>query len=82
MTVLNELIKEFENIKNTQCKTLQEVVFFDGILSIIEYQYLNREKEQIINAFLAGKKFIDGLNYAPNASRDIAEEWFKNNFSI
>jgi hypothetical protein len=28
LTPIQELIKEFENIKETKCKTLQEVVFF------------------------------------------------------
>jgi len=37
---------------------------------------LEKEKEDIITAFLEGKMFSDGLNYAPNVSRDIAEKWF------
>jgi hypothetical protein len=28
-TTIQELIKEFENIKETKCKTLQEMVFFE-----------------------------------------------------
>lgn len=55
MTTLQELIKEFENIKQTKCKTLQEVIFFDGVLAIIEGKYLGKEKEQINQAFLMGK---------------------------
>jgi len=37
---------------------------------------LEKEKEDIITAFLEGKMFFDGLSYAPNAIRDIAEKWF------
>jgi hypothetical protein len=40
------------------------------------YPKLQKEKEDIITAFLKGKMFSDGLNYAPNVSRDIAEKWF------
>lgn len=55
MTVLQELMKEFENIKLTKCKTMQEMMFFDGVLAIIEGKYIEKEKEQIIQSFLKGK---------------------------
>ena len=48
-TAIQELISEFENIKETKCKTLQEVIFFDGVLAIIEGKYIEKEKEQIID---------------------------------
>ena len=41
------LIEEFENIKHTQCKTLQEMVFFDGVLAIVESKYLEKEKNHV-----------------------------------
>jgi hypothetical protein len=44
MTVIQELISEFEEIKKTKCKTLQEVIFFNGVLSIIEGKYLKKEQ--------------------------------------
>ena len=70
-TTLQELIKEFENIKETKCKTLQEMVFFDGVLAIIEGKYLEKEKNQIIAAYdqdLYGgingnRKFENGAEY-------------------
>lgn len=70
-TVIQELIEELENIKNTKCKTLQEMIFFDGVLAIIESKYLEKEKNQIINAYnqdLYGSingnhKFNDGADY-------------------
>ena len=70
-TTLQELIKEFENIKETKCKTLQEMVFFDGVLAIIEGKYLEKEKNQIIVAYdqdLYGgingnRKFENGTEY-------------------
>ena len=70
-TVLQELIKEFETIKETKCKTLQEKIFFDGILAIIESKYLEKEKNQIIQAYdqdlyggITGyRKFENGIEY-------------------
>jgi hypothetical protein len=46
MTVIQELISEFEEIKKTKCKTLQEVIFFNGVLSIIEGKYLKKEQDK------------------------------------
>jgi hypothetical protein len=80
MTTIKELIKEFENIKLTKCKTIQEMMFFDGVLAIIEGKYIEKEKEQMITCFLSGKRFSDGERYAPLASLDIAEEWFKSHY--
>ena len=51
MTVIQELISEFEEIKKTKCKTLQEVIFFDGVLAIIEGKYLKKEQEQDKNKY-------------------------------
>jgi hypothetical protein len=45
ITILQELIKEFENIKQTKCKTIQEMLFFDGVLAIIESKYIEKEME-------------------------------------
>ena len=61
MTVLQEIIKEFENIKLTKCKTIQEMMFFDGVLAIIEGKYIEKEKQQIIEAHAVGRlKEISG----------------------
>jgi hypothetical protein len=49
MTTLQELIKEFESIKKTKCKTLQKMMFFDGVLAIIESKYLEKEKRNLID---------------------------------
>ena len=61
-TAMQELIEEFEIIKTTKCKTLQEMIFFDGILAIIESKYLEKEKEQIIDAFEQGIEFAFPTN--------------------
>lgn len=37
---------------------------------------IEKNKEEIIDSFLAGKRFSDGNSYAPNASTDIANKWF------
>ena len=58
-TAMRELIEEFEIIKTTKCKTLQEMIFFDGILAIIESKYLEKEKEQIIEAYLTGADYTN-----------------------
>ena len=54
MTAVQELISEFAEIKKTKCKTVQEVMFFDGVLAIIEGKYLEKEKQQIIDSFNTG----------------------------
>ena len=68
LTPIQELIKEFENIKETKCNTLQEVVFFDGVLAIIESKYLAKEKKVIIdtydcNGVVNGKLCGNGKQY-------------------
>lgn len=70
-TVLKELISEFEEIKKTKCKTLQEVIFFDGVLAIIEGKYLEKEKEQIKQAYLQGDE--DGF-YSTESQADYEIE--------
>lgn len=63
-TILQELIKQFENIKETKCKSIQEMLFFDGVLAIIESGYLEKEKNQIIAAYDKGnRKFENGSEY-------------------
>ena len=81
LTTLQKLIKEFEHIKYNKCKTLQEVIFFDGVLAIIESEYLKLESEEIINSFLAGKEFANGKTFAPKRSRELAEEWFNEKYN-
>jgi folate-dependent tRNA-U54 methylase TrmFO/GidA len=65
-TVLQELISEFEEIKKTKCKTLQEVIFFDGVLAIIEAKYLDKEKQQIKDAYSQGDE--DGFHSTESQS--------------
>lgn len=38
--LIKEIVEEFESIKKTKCSTMQEVMFFDGVLSILELKYL------------------------------------------
>lgn len=73
MTAVQELISEFEEIKKTKCKTLQEVMFFDGVLAIIEGKYLEKEKQQIIDAY---KTFLDTT--LPN---EVYEEHYNETFN-
>lgn len=48
-TMLQELVSELTEIKETKCKTIIEMFFFDGVLSIIESKYLEKEEIQINN---------------------------------
>jgi len=55
-TTITQLIEKLEDIKKNNCKHVYEVVFFDGVLTVIEAgEFLETEKEQIINSFLAGQ---------------------------
>ena len=75
-TAMQELIEEFEIIKTTKCKTLQEMIFFDGILAIIESKYLEKEKEQIIDDFETGK---ENAQYSiTNPNKYIIGEFYYN----
>jgi hypothetical protein len=50
-TAMQELVEQLEFIKLNKTKNLHEVMFFDGVLAIIDAgKYLEKEKEQIIDA--------------------------------
>lgn len=55
-TLIQQLIEEFETIQKTKCKTMQEVVFFDGVLAIID-GYLAKEKEQTAHLLKTAEHF-------------------------
>lgn len=76
-TVLQELISEFEEIKNNKCKTPQEVLFFDAVLAIIESKYLEKEKQQIIDSYYAGTVQPEFDNAAPIVNYKTPEEYYK-----
>ena len=71
-TALTQLIEEFTLIKTTKCKSLQEVMFFDGVLAIIEAKYLPIEKQQIVDA----AKF----NHPMNRCQIDGEQYYQNKF--
>ncbi len=56
-TIIGKLLDELEDIKKTKCKTLQEVIFFDGVLAIIEAKYMEKEKETLKTIFECGRNF-------------------------
>ena len=72
MTTIQELINELEYIQENDCKTLQERVFFDGVLAIINAKYIDKEKEQITLAFLKGK--FEGGDKFSDASKEYYEK--------
>ena len=48
-TTIQELINEFDIIKTSKFIRPPEVIFFNGLLSIIEAKYLKLEKQQMID---------------------------------
>jgi hypothetical protein len=59
-TAMQELVEQLEFIKLNKTKNLHEVIFFDGVLAIIDAgKYLEKEKEQIVNDFENGYKACD-----------------------
>ncbi len=57
---MQELVEQLEFIKLNKTKNLHEVIFFDGVLAIIDAgKYLEKEKEQIVNDFENGYKACD-----------------------
>jgi hypothetical protein len=65
-TAVQQMITEFTDIQRNKCKTLQEVLFFNGVLAIIEAKYLPLEREQIEEAYEVGDKYkteISGEQY-------------------
>lgn len=86
-TTIQELIKELEGIKETKCKTLQEVVFFDGVLAIIEGKYLEKEKNNLIAFHIEVMKegLIEEGEDPPNESdysiiKELAIRYYEQNF--
>ena len=74
-TAVQQIIEKFEYIKENHCKSLQEVVFFDGILAVLESgKYKEMEKEQIMNAWMHG--FEENQPYI-DSSEDYYNETFK-----
>lgn len=63
MTAIQEIFSEFTEIKETQCKTLQDIMFFDAVLAIIESKYLPKEKQQILDAFNQGYREGERVGY-------------------
>jgi len=45
LTPMMELIEQLETIKEKDCNTFTEVVFFDGIISLINAKFLPKEKQ-------------------------------------
>lgn len=74
---MQELIEEFEIIKTTKCKTLQEMIFFDGILAIIESKYLEKEKEQMLNFYMWMRMNENTEKYLDYSDEDMFSEYLK-----
>jgi L-rhamnose isomerase len=75
-TPMQELIEQLKTIKNNNCKTISEVIFFDGILAVIEAgKYLEKEKQVIEDTYYQG--FSDKANDI--YGKDYYNEKFNNN---
>lgn len=78
-TAMQELIEQFEDIKKTKCKTLQEVVFFDGILAVIDSGgYIEKEKKQIVSAYKEG--LTTGCLVMDADAKESANEYYTQTF--
>lgn len=53
LTPLQELIMQFEYHKNNNCKTMMEMLFFDGVITLAQ-NLLYKERETIMNAHSEG----------------------------
>lgn len=62
-TVVQQIIEKFEHIQKNDCKTLAEHIFFDGVLAILESEYLEKEKQQIIDAQNYSQRGVHGEIY-------------------
>ena len=71
----NNDIIDFQNVFNNAYSH-----GFSKASEIIMNNKREQDREVIIQAFLSGKKFSDGENFAPNASLDIANKWYDDNF--
>ena len=64
-TSVQQIIEKFEYIKENNCNSLQEMVFFDGVLAVIESgKYKEIEKKQIEDAFTFSRRNINRFNSA------------------
>jgi len=77
-TPMQELIEKFETIQKNDCKTVQEVVFFDGVLAICD-GFVEKEKKAICDAYTEGEELIyKGLRKMfPNLDFSEAEKEIK-----
>jgi hypothetical protein len=77
-TAVQQIIEKFEYIKENHCKSLQEVVFFDGILAVLESgEYKAIEKEQAVEfAYEVADDLAYGV-YSKKAIEDMFNEHFK-----
>ncbi len=54
VTAVRELIEELNYIKLNKTIMLQEVIFFDAVIAIIESKYIQKEKDQIKDTYWDG----------------------------
>lgn len=70
-TAIEQVIETLEHIKNNKCKHVYEVVFFDGVLAVIEAGgFLECEKQQLIDSYKSG---VSGTK--------LAEDYYNETFN-
>ena len=81
-TPIQELIEKFEDIQANKCKTLQERIFFDGVLAIIESTFLDKEKKTMIDfaAEVGTSTMFEPNDNDKEFYRIIAENQYKANY--
>jgi len=80
-TAVQQMISEFTDIQRNKCNTVQEVLFFDGVLAVIEAKYLSLEREQIEeahqNGFHCGNDIAHSIKPECNSSKEYYTQTFK-----
>lgn len=80
-TAMQELIEQLEFIKLNKTKNLHEVIFFDGVLAIIDAgKYLEQEKEQMIDFSMQMHK-IDCSKTGTDLLLDEAQAYYNQKYN-
>lgn len=81
-TAVRQIIELLEDTKKTKCKTLREVVFFDGVLALIDaYEYEAINEQQIKDAYNKGIFYrYQNVKLQQSIPPDNGEQYFNETF--
>lgn len=86
-TVVQQLIDKFTFIKENKCKSVQELIFFDGVLAIIQSgKYLELEQRQIEDTYASAVSMVyEDCKISSIDESEIkkeAKKYYKQTFNI